>query len=160
MASTAPYFDLRLTPNRSLDRRHFRWLIAGFGVIALLAGLRFVAIGAWPILPFLLLDVVLLWWAFRVSYRTGRAFEEVRLDDSALTVRKVTHTGVERRVELEPFWARVQLERQNADENRLWLASRGRRIAVGYFLSPREREEIYDVIADGLDRYRRGGTPS
>lgn len=155
-----PYFDLRLTPNRSLDRRHFRWLIAGFGAITLIAGLRFVALGAWPVVPFLLLDVVLLWLAFRASYRAGRAFEEVRLDDSALTVRKVAHTGTERRIELEPFWTRVQLDRPNADENRLWLASRGRRVAVGYFLSPAEREEIYDVIADGLDRYRRGGPHS
>lgn len=155
MASTAPYFELLLTPNRSLERRHLPWLVGGVALVMGLMGLRFLVLGAWPILPFMLIDLGLLWWAFRASYRTGRAYEVVRLDDEALTVRKVTHSGIERRIRLEPYWTRVQIERLSARENRLWLASRGRRTAVGQFLSPAEREEIYAVIEEGLARYHR-----
>ena len=149
-----PLIDLTLRPNRSLDRAHARWLIAGVAGVFLLGGLRLLVLGAWPVVPFMLADIGLLWWALNASYRSGRAFETVRLDDTGLTIRKVSYHGRERRFRLEPYWARARLERIAADENRLWLASRNVRVLVGQCLSPAEREEIHDVIADGLTRWR------
>lgn len=155
----APYFDLRLTPNRSLDRRHAWRLVAAVALVFLLGGARLLVLGAWPVIPFMVADVALLSWAFLASYRSGAAFETVRLDDAGLVVRRVTHHGVERRVRLEPVWTRVHLERVSDLENRLWLASRGARVAVGGCLSPREREEVHAVIVDGLKRCRAGNSP-
>jgi uncharacterized membrane protein len=151
----APYFDLVLTPNRSLDPRVAAWMVAGLGLVMGLAAVRMLIIGAWPVAPFLLLDVVLVWWAFRASYRSGRSFETVRLDDAALTVRKCDPRGRERRTDLEPFWSRARLERVSENENKLWLEAKDRRVRVGSFLSPDERTAVHAVIADGLDRYRR-----
>ena len=153
----APYFDLRLTPNRSLDRRHAGWLVGGVAGVFLLMGGRLWALGAWPVVPFMVIDLALLWWAFKASYQSAKAFETLRLDDAALLVRTVSHRGVERRVTLEPYWTRVQLERVSALENRLWLACRGKRVRVAECLSPAEREAVCDVIADGLRRYRGFG---
>lgn len=149
-----PYFDLHLTPNRSLGRDQARWLVVGIGVVFLLGGLRLLVLGAWPVIPFMVADVALLAWAFRANYRSGAAFETLRLDDAALTIRQVTHHGVEKRISLEPTWTRVRLERVSDLENRLWLASGARRVVVGRCLSPREREEVHAVIADGLARCR------
>lgn len=149
-----PFFDLRLTPNRSFDRRHAWWLVGAVGVVFLLGGLRLLVLGAWPVLPFMGLDVALLAWAFGASYRSGAAFETVRLTRDALTVQRMTARGVERWVRLEPRRTRVEIERVSDLENRLWLASGRDRIAVGGFLSPRERIEIHAVIADGLERCR------
>jgi len=151
---TAAYFDLRLTPNRSLDRRHAGWLVGGVGLVFLIAGARLWVLGAWPVAPFMAIDLALLWWAFGASYRSGRAYETLRLDATALSVRTVSPSGSERRVALEPYWAQVQLERVSDLENRLWLASRGRRVQVAQCLSPAEREAVHDVIADGLRRLR------
>jgi len=153
--AAAPYFDLTLTPNRSLDPRHARWLIAGFGLIMLLTGLRAIFLGAWPVMIFAVVDVALLTWAFRASYRSGRASEMLRLDDEDLTIRRRAPDGREKHIRLEPLWTNARLERLSMKQNRLWLAAHDRRVAVGQFLSPREREEIYEVIADGLDRFRR-----
>ena len=150
------YFDLRLTPNRSLGRSDSVRLVAAVGVIFLLMGARLWVLGAWPVVPFMAIDLALLWWAFRASHRSGAAFETLRLDDAALHVRTVTHRGVERRVALEPYWTRVQLERVSDLENRLWLACRGERVRVAECLSPAERVAVHDVIADGLRRCRNG----
>lgn len=150
----APYFDLTLTPNRSLDRRHARWLVLAVGGIMLLTGLRLLMLGAWPVIPFLIADVALLAWALNASYRSGRGSERVRLDEDDLVVRRRSPEGRERAIRLEPLWTTATLERLSMRQNRLWLVARERRIAVGRFLSPAEREEIYVVIADGLDRFR------
>lgn len=133
-------------------------MIGGVGAMFFLGGLRFLALGAWPVIPFMVVDVALLIWAFRASYRGGRAYETVRLDADVLTVRKVSERGHERRFRLEPFWAKARLEQVSERENRLWLASRDVRVQVGYCLSPEERTAVHAVIADGLSKWRQ--TPS
>lgn len=146
--------DLTLRPNRSLSRVHARWLIGTVGGIFLLGGARFLVLGAWPVLPFMAIDVALLWWAFRASYRSGRAYETVRLDEFSLTVRKVSAAGHERRFQLEPFWTRAWLDPRPGGDNRLSLASRAVRVTVGECLSPPEREEVHAAIESGLARWR------
>ncbi len=152
----AVYFDLTLTPNRSFNPKHVPLMLGGVVLVLGLAALRFLMVGAWMVLPFLLADVALLAWAFRASYRSGHAYEEIALRHGTLTVRKVSASGAVRAFAFEPLWTRVQLETLPTRENRLWLASRGKRLKIGYFLSPPERAEIHAFIADGLARYRAG----
>lgn len=146
---SAPYFDLVLTPNRSLAPRHARWLAAGIGVALGLVCLRALLLGAWPVLPFAVMDATLLWWAFRASYRSGQARESIRLDDTGLVVDDGT-----RRVRLEPFWTKAGIE-----DRRLWLAERQRQVSIGAFLSPDERREVYGIIVAGLARWRERRAP-
>ena len=150
-----PLFDLRLTPNRSFNRRHVAPLLGTVGGIFALMGLRFLLLGAWLIIPFMIADLALLGWAFRASYRSGRAYEEIRLGGDVLTVRKVSADGRAQTFAFQPFWTRVELERMSARQNRLWLASKGRKLRIGWFLAPQEREEIHALIAQGLQRYRQ-----
>ena len=153
-------FDLELRPNRSMPERHFWRMIAGVAVIFLAMGVRFLLLGAWPILPFMLVDLVLLWWAMRASYRSGRASEHLRLDSEGLELVRVAAHGQVRRTRIEPHWARVELEELGADQNRLWLTapnpsgSTRARHAIGAFLSPGERAEIARVIEAGLTTFR------
>ncbi|KPF67843.1 hypothetical protein IP88_12140 [alpha proteobacterium AAP81b] len=147
--------DLTLTPNRSLAPYHMRWVVGGVAVIFGLGALRFLALGAWPVLPFLALDVGALWWAFRASNATGRALERVVLADDALTVTRISHHGVRRDVALEAYWTRVDVEETPLGDAHLFLTGRGRRVRVGGFLSADERREVAKVIAAALSDYRR-----
>lgn len=152
-------FDLEMRPSRSLDRRSFWLMIAGVSLIFLLMGVRFLMLGAWPILPFMLADIALLAWAMRASYRSGRASEHLRLDSEGLEFIRIAAHGQARRTRLEPWLARVELEELGEAENRLWLRAGDRRLRLGSFLSPAERAAIADVIDDGLRRFRRGDRP-
>jgi uncharacterized membrane protein len=148
--------DLTLTPNRSLSRTPTRWLIGGVGGFFFLSGLRFLALGAWPILPFMAIDVALLWWAFRTNNAAGRGHERVILADDALTVLRVSPHGEEQRFGLDPYFARVQIEETPLGDAELFLAARGRRVRVGGFLSAPERREVGAVISAALSAYRAG----
>lgn len=149
-------FDLEMRPNRSLPERQFRLMIAGVALIFLLMGVRFLFLGAWPILPFMAVDLALLWWALRASYRSGRESEHLRLDGDGLELVRVAAHGATRRTRLEARRARVELERLGENENRLWLRADGERHRLGSFLSPAERVDVAQVIEAGLARYRAG----
>jgi uncharacterized membrane protein len=149
-------FDLELRPSRSMPQRHFHLMMAGVAAIFLLMGVRFLFLGAWPILPFMLLDVALLGWAMRASYRSGRASEHLRLDGDGLELVRIASHGAALRTRIEAGWAKVELEPLGNQQNRLWLTARGDRHPIGAFLSPAERTDIARVIEDGLHHFRQG----
>lgn len=148
--------DLTLTPNRSFSRQHTRWLILAISGIFFIGALRFLVLGAWPIIPFMVADVALLAWAFRANTAAARGHERLTLADDALTLARVSAHGVERRYGFEPYWTRVEIEETPAGDAHLWLAARGRRVRVGGFLSAPERREVGATIAAALNVYRNG----
>jgi uncharacterized membrane protein len=148
--------DLTLTPNRSFSRQHTRWLIMAIAGIFFLGSLRFLVLGAWPIIPFMVIDVALLSWAFRANNAAARGHERLTLADDALTLARVSAHGVERRYGFEPYWTRVEIEETTAGDAHLWLAAQGRRVRVGAFLSAPERRDVGATITAALNRYRDG----
>ena len=72
-------FDAVLYPHRSLSPAGF-WLIMGaISLVSFTAGIAFLLKGAWPILGFFGLDVLLMYVAFKASYRSGRLHETIRM---------------------------------------------------------------------------------
>jgi uncharacterized membrane protein len=86
-------FSAVLTPHRSLGRQGFVVLMLVLGVCSFVTGMIFLLAGAWPVFGFCGLDVLLVYWAFRVSYRRAKAYEQVTVTPSELTVRQVSHQG-------------------------------------------------------------------
>ena len=96
--------------------------------------------GAWTVFGFFGLDVLVIWWAFRVNFRRAAATEEITVTPSELRVRRVSHRGHVVEWVLNPLW--VQLDQQVHAEfgiERLYLVSRGRRVSVGAFSAPTKK---------------------
>ncbi|MBB4005470.1 DUF2244 domain-containing protein [Aurantimonas endophytica] len=138
-----PIFAALLVPYRSLGRRGFNILMAGFGLVSFVTGAMFLAKGAWPVFGFLGLDVLLVWWAFTASYRSAKAREEVTVSRSDLSIRKISPRGEVREAHHNPFWARFRVARH--DEigiTRMSVDSRGASTEIGSFLNPDDRESF------------------
>src|SRR6266478_8712459 len=86
-------FSALLTPLRSLNRAGFLVLMGFLSAVSFVAGLAFLLMGAWPVLGFFGLDVLAIYWAFRINFRDARATEEIRVTPSELRVRRVSHRG-------------------------------------------------------------------
>jgi uncharacterized membrane protein len=152
-------FCALITPHRSLGRAGFLVLMAAIGGVSFAAGIVFLILGAWPVVGFFGLDVVLIYWAFRINYRAARAYEEVMVTTSELRVRKVSHRGRVAEWSLNPLW--VRLDRDTHEEfgiERLFLVSRGRKLPIGGFLSPGEKESFADALAAAIGEAKRGPT--
>jgi uncharacterized membrane protein len=152
-------FAATITPHRSLGSTGFLILMLCIGAVSFVSGMVFLLLGAWPVFGFFGLDVLLIYWAFRVNFRAARAYEEVTVTASELTVRKVSHHGVVREWTLNPLW--VQLDRIVHEEfgiERLFLVSRGRRLAIASFLGPDEKASFARALSAALGEAKRGPT--
>jgi uncharacterized membrane protein len=152
-------FSAVLTPHRSLSRKGFLILMTVLGLISFSTGMAFLLAGAWPVFGFCGLDVLLIYGAFRVSFRRAKAYEQVTVTPSELTVRKVSHQGRISEWTLNPLW--VKLDRVVHAEfgiERLFLVSHGRRLAIAGFLGPQEKESFALALSAALGEAKRGPT--
>ena len=152
-------FSATITPHRSLGNVGFLVLMIVFGGVSFLCGIAFLLMGAWPVFGFFGLDVLLLYWAFRLNYRHAAAYEEIKVTASELTVRKVSHRGHVREWQLNPLW--VRLDRESVEDfgiARLFLVTRGKQLTVASFLGPEEKEGFAQQLTKALNETKRGVT--
>jgi uncharacterized membrane protein len=147
----------RLTPHRSLSRAGFIALMAIFGVVSFAAGTAFLLMGAWPVLGFFGLDVLLIWWAFKVNFRHADATEDITITPSEIRIRRVSHRGHVLEWSFNPLW--VQIDQKVDPEfgiERLFLVSRGRRVSIAHWLGPDEKQSFLKALMAALQAARRG----
>jgi uncharacterized membrane protein len=159
-AGPAPFFERVLLPHRSLPSRNFHLLMGLLGLISIAVGIGFVSIGAWPVVGFFGLDVALVYLAFRLSYRSARQSETIRLTSEIFSVERISVRGERRSWRFQPFWVRVILEERPGSPNRLFVASHGRSLAIGDFVPPPARRELAVTIREALARWRASLNPA
>ena len=150
-------FSARLTPHRSLSRSGFLVLMGLIGVVSFVAGLAFLLMGAWPVFGFFGLDVLVIYWAFRINFRRAAASEDITVTPLELRVRRVSHRGHVVEWVLNPLW--VQLDQKTHAEfgiEQLYLVSRGRRVSIGSFLGPDEKASFAKALLAALQSAKRG----
>ena len=153
----AQIFAARLAPHRSLDSRQFRVLLAVFCGCAFFTSLPFLILGAWPVAGFMGLDVLLFWLAFRASFRSARACEELRVTPFELSLAKVSARGARREWRFSPLF--VRLEKDEDEEfgvQRLALVSRGHSVELAGFLGPDAKADLARDLSRALNEARRG----
>jgi uncharacterized membrane protein len=152
-------FSAIITPHRSLSSTGFVIFMLCIGGLSFVSGVMFLMLGAWPVFGFLGLDVLLVYWAFRANYRSARAYEEVTITPSELTVRKVNHRGGVREWTLNPVWVKLdRIEHEEFGIERLFLTSHGRRLTIAGFLGPGEKASFARALSNALGEARRGPT--
>ena len=148
------YFDAELMPHRSLGAAGFRVLFVVVVMANLVVGSVFYFSGAWPVFGFMGLDVALLYFLFRLNYRSANLKETLRLSQDALIVSRRQPNGEEQRWSLEPYWLRIETDDPPRHGSRLTLVARNRRLAIGDFLSPDERLALAQALRAALHRQR------
>jgi uncharacterized membrane protein len=155
-----PVFSAVLRPYRSLGPRGFVALMATMCAISFVAGTIFWLAGAWPVIGFMGLDVLLVYVAFRLSFRSARAAEEISLTRARLSLRRIAADGETSEIDLNPYWVRLEVDRRpGIGVTGLKLASHGRRHPIGGFLGPDERETLATELATALAEARATPAP-
>ena len=150
-------FSALLTPHRSLNRTGFIVVMGFISLVSFVAGIAFWLMGAWPVFGFFGLDVLAIYWAFKINFRAAKAREEISVTASELRLRRVSHRGEVVEFVFNPLW--VQLDRQSHEEfgiERLYLVSKGRRVGVASFLGPDDKASFAKALSAALQAARRG----
>jgi uncharacterized membrane protein len=150
-----PLFAATLTPHRSLSRRGLRFVIALVAILASIPGIVFFSLGAWPIVGFMGLDVLLVWWALSASLREGKRFEKVTLWPDQLELRRVSASGKEELLRFNPFFVKLVIDRDyNERTTRLHLRTRDGDTEIGSFLNPDDKSSFAKAFGSALKKAR------
>ncbi len=151
-----PHFSALLTPHRSLGRNGFIALMLITAALCIVPAMVFLAMGAWPISGFLGLDILALYVAFRLNYRSGRAREEVSVSRTLLSIRKIAPSGKSADHLFNPFWAKLDIARHpEIGVTGLAVHGEGKRVGVGAFLNPADRESFALAFQGALATAKR-----
>jgi len=148
------HFDAVLHPHRSLGPTGFYIVMGSVAAISFAAGIAFALMGAWPVLGFFGLDVLAIYLAFRLSYRSGRLAETVQLREDELAIRRIQPNGRSRDWTFHPYWVRVRVNNGPHGDGEVVLSSHGRSVALGRFLTADERVDFAGALEAALQRLR------
>lgn len=149
-------FAARLTPYRSLGREGFRILMLAIGLVCFIVGTVFAIAGVWPVFGFMGLDFLLIYWAFRLNYRQARSYEDVEVSRAHVGLRKVDPRGRSTCHTFPQFGTRFEVNRhEEIGITAMHIANRSRRVEMGNFLNPADRESFAGAFAQALSRAKR-----
>ena len=139
--------------NDSLGSRA-RWtLFAALCAVSLGMALTFAAFGAWLVLPYSVMEMGLLCWAFSWIERHSDDWEQVTVQGDRVIVER-NCGGLRTQCELNRFWTRLEVEADSRNRvSCLRLCYRGESLRFGEELTAQERT----VIARDLRRVLAAG---
>ena len=143
-----PPFVVLSRPNRSLGPAARRWVLLAIAATPIGLAAAAAAIGAWPIMPFAGLEVVLLAFAFRVVGSHDADFERLEIGAHEVTV-EARDASKHTRFVAHRQWARLVL-RERGGRCTLGLAYAGRTVQLGRMLSDEGRRALADDLRGRL----------
>ncbi len=149
-----PIFEAILAPHQSLGRRGSFILMAGLGVLSAGISLRFLILGAWPVMAFSCIEVMLAVLLLAVHRRRAQMREVIRLNASEIMVVQTEPGGKCRSFSLPSAWLQVRLEGASGSGSRLVLRTHGSGREVGSFLHDPDRLSLFEALQDALHRLR------
>lgn len=120
-----------------------RRLVLGFLAVHVLAiSLGFAFSGAWLVLPFGGLDVLLVVLAFRYMERHAADYESLSLGEDTIVIER-GQLGRTRKFEFNRHWAQVDYqEPRGMDSGKLVLRSHGTDVEFGIYLTDKQRADV------------------
>lgn len=151
-ADETVFMDAEVRPNRSLPNTGFLVLMGAIGVMSLSAGLGFFFMGAWPVLGFFGLDVLLVALAFGLSFRNGRRRETIQVTQKQILVKRRTAFGHLTAYRVPCAFTRVEIVGRGEPDVQTRLAHAGKYLVIGAMLSPREREALAEAVHSAVKK--------
>lgn len=134
---------LVLRPNRSLSNRGRIVVFLSFAVATVILGFLFLSTGAWPVVPFLFLELLGVGYVLRCTARDAGDCEEIVVEDDRMRI--IQHAGGRiAHHEFHCYWAKVALEPvcRGRQASRLLIRSHGRTLEIGRALQESEKYKL------------------
>ena len=148
------FLNETVIPYRSLSKKAFKNLMFIISLVFFSIGIVFFYIGAWPVFGFLGLDVLLLYWAFKINYKSGEIFENLMLIKRKLLITRNFPSGKKQTWNLEPYWTKVEIQELQRHRNQLVLRSKEKVVFIGSFLNNHDKIRLKNKILNALKNYK------
>lgn len=152
---TTPLFAAELTPHRSLTPRGLRIVMVVTVLLAIIPSLIFFALGAWPVVGFMLLAVAAIAGALQLVVQREKRREQLTLWADQLEIVTTNTKGVRSLIRFDPKGVRLLIERDmNERSTRLSLRTSIGDTEIGSFLSQDDRATFAKAFGTALRKAR------
>ena len=143
-------FQATLTPHRSATPQ--QQLLVILLVIATIvpAGVVFVIAGAWPVTGFMGLEIVLLFFAFKINQWQSIARQVIQVSRARFRLMRTDTRGRTQHWEWTPAWIQVLVADSPKRKNQLEIRSHGETVEIGEFLTADERVDLAKNLRHAL----------
>lgn len=140
--TTSVDYSITARPNSALSRLSTVYLFVIITVLCLIFSLIFVLIGAWPVLLFTVLELLVLGACFCNVWKHAGDFERLTMNHGKVIID--THElSRDKHIELSSYWALIVLDyMSDGGCRRLALRSHGREIEFGRHMTSEERLDL------------------
>ena len=146
--NTKYFLNLKLYPNRSLSLLSFMIFSLILILTTVIASMYFIGIGAWPVSFFLLLDLGLIFFAFKKYDKESKTYDRIILKKKLFVI-SVNKNGKRITKIIEPTWLRLKVY-SGRKSRYLSIMSKGRSVKVGRFLNIKELSDLATLIKKAL----------
>lgn len=151
---TLPLFEAILTPHRSMSRRGMYVVFGLMAAGSLMVTSLMWSLGAFPVIGFNGVDLILAITLYSMNMRGGRACEAILLTAEQLTITRTTPRGRRNVVTMAPGWLQVQLDENAGSNPILSIVNRDTRHIVGLHLGEAERRDLAEALRAAFARLR------
>tara|TARA_E500000331_G_C17213002_1_gene694622 strand:+ start:981 stop:1445 length:465 start_codon:yes stop_codon:yes gene_type:complete len=144
------FLDITVLPYRSLSKKGFKNLMFIVCFVFFSVGVFFWHIGAWPVFGFLGLDVLLLYYAFKINYKSGEIFETLKIIRDNFLITRNFPSGKKQIWNLEPYWTKVEISNPRRNQHNLIVKSRDKVVLLGSFLNYKDKKKLREKIESAL----------
>lgn len=150
LASPGPVLkDWTMKRNCSVSPRQFMCFYASLAVVSITIAVLQLINGAWLVLPFTGIELLVVGCAFAIYARHAVDYERIRLYPNRLVIEQVSADKLSQ-FEFDPRWVRVEPGATPRDPVR--LVSRGQSVAVGLHLPQYRRAQFARELRVWLTR--------
>ena len=149
--TTAREERLKLWPHQSMTARGFSGFIGA--TAAMLTLPLFAVLGSavlWVLLAFFAATIWGVWHAIMSNRAARKMHEELRLTKDEVHLEHVPAKGPVQVWNANPSWVTIHKRTDGPVEDYLTLRGGGREVELGAFLTPEERETLYDELQTKL----------
>jgi uncharacterized membrane protein len=137
--------QLDIKPNKSLNHKQILLFLAITGGLIFFMGVRFVIVGAWPILIFGIIEFLILTFCTYLYFNFAKRREIIILNQEEIRIQKLKDQEMEDDQSYNIHWSRLK---NNKDDLSIHYA--GKKNAFARFLSPHRRLKLKKII----ERYK------
>ena len=117
-------------PNASASSESVLKLLLSLGVFSGLIAIAFLHIGAWMVLPFAGLELVLVVLAFVVVLRHSGDYEKITFVEDQVEIEQSV-LGKIKHVRFQRYWTRITLREGENGKTSLWIGSHNQEVEFG-----------------------------
>lgn len=129
-------------PNVSASAESVCRLLLSLGVLTGFIAVAFLHIGAWMVLPFAGLELVLVVLAFVMVLRHSDDYEKITFAEDHVDIEQSV-LGKIKHVRFQRYWTRISLREDENGKKSLWIGSRNQEVEFGRdTMSNAQREEL------------------